>query len=319
MRLAQIDDLDLNQFQFDLDLTFTVFFMDAEGRVYARYGARDASGPDSRQSLQGLRYTMLSVLDTWQRQPDRVAPRRDERPLFIHALPTAGGAGRCVHCHQAKEMINAQLRREGRWNAEAAFRYPLPDNLGLVLEVDRGNVVATIAEGSPAAQLGLRPGDRLEQVADVPIHSLADVQYALDGAPETGQIDVIWTRDGQRHQGVMELPARWRRHDITWRASMYSWIAAPRLFGPDLTSQEKQALGLPPHRLAFREVPTISEQARDAGIQEGDIILGFDDLELNMTVREFWRYVRRNYIVGETVIVNLIRDGKPMRLPMTLR
>jgi serine protease Do len=319
VRLSQIDDLDLNQFQFDLDLTFTVFFMNAEGQVYARYGSRDATSPDSRQSLAGLRYTMLSVLETWRREPQRVAPRRDPQPLFIHQLPAARGAGRCVHCHQAREILDAQLRLDGKWNAAAAFRYPLPDNLGFRLEVDRSNIVEEVTPGSPAERLGLKSGDRIGQIADVPTHSLADVQFALDGAPESGTIDVWWWRDGRLYEGTLELPPRWRRGDITWRASKYKLIALPRLFGPDLTAEEKRALGLSPERLAFREVPTVSEQARDAGIREGDIILGFDDQELNMTVREFWRYVRKNYVVGETVIVNLVRDGQPMRLPMTLR
>jgi hypothetical protein len=60
VRLTRIDDQDLNLFEFDYDLTFMVFILDAEGRVYARYGGRSPEGPDQRQSLEGLRYTMGS-------------------------------------------------------------------------------------------------------------------------------------------------------------------------------------------------------------------------------------------------------------------
>ena len=62
VRLTRIDDLDLNVFEFDYDCTFMVFFLNAQEKVYARYGGRDADGPDSRQSLAGLHYTMESVL-----------------------------------------------------------------------------------------------------------------------------------------------------------------------------------------------------------------------------------------------------------------
>ncbi len=319
VRLSQIDDLDLNLFQFDLDLTFCVFFMNADGQVYARYGARDATSPDARQSLEGLRYTMLSVLQTVEKAPHRVAPRRAPNRLVMRSYTVAQGFGRCIHCHEAREVLDAQKRQAGLWNERTVYRYPLPDNLGIRLEVDRGNVVESIQPDSPAARLGLMPGDRLEQIADVPIHSLADAQFALDSAPDSGVCELIWTRNENLHRGLLELSPGWRRGDITWRASLYRFIASPRLFGPDLTADEKQALGLDATQLAFRVMPTVSEQAAAAGIQEGDIILGFDDRDLKMNVREFWRYVRKNYYVGETVIVNLIRDGQRLRLPMQLR
>ncbi len=44
MRLAQFEDLDLNLFEFDLDLTMMIFFLNADERIYGRYGGRDADG-----------------------------------------------------------------------------------------------------------------------------------------------------------------------------------------------------------------------------------------------------------------------------------
>ena len=62
VRLTRVDNLDLNLFEFDYDLTMMVFFLNAEEKVYARYGGRDARNADSRQSLAGLHATMQSVL-----------------------------------------------------------------------------------------------------------------------------------------------------------------------------------------------------------------------------------------------------------------
>ena len=60
-------------------------------------------------------------------------------------------------------------------------------------------------------------------------------------------------------------------------------------------------------------------QARQAGIRPGDIILGVDDKQLdNMDVIDFLKYVRRNYLIGEQVTVNILRDGQRLNLPMTL-
>ena len=54
-----------------------VFFLNADGKMYARYGGRDGKGPDERQSLEGLRYTMQSVLDMHRAPEKAFAPRDD--------------------------------------------------------------------------------------------------------------------------------------------------------------------------------------------------------------------------------------------------
>ena len=66
-----------------------------------------------------------------------------------------------MHCHQVKERLNANLKRTGKWTRDLAWRYPLPENLGITLDVDRGNIVKKITVKSPAAAAGVRVGDRL--------------------------------------------------------------------------------------------------------------------------------------------------------------
>ena len=82
VRLTRIDGEDLNLFEFDYDLTFMVFFLNAEEQVYARYGGRDAKDADNRLSLAGLRYTMQSVLQMHQREQKEFAPRSHEAPKY---------------------------------------------------------------------------------------------------------------------------------------------------------------------------------------------------------------------------------------------
>jgi S1-C subfamily serine protease len=60
-----------------------------------------------------------------------------------------------------KEALNEELRNDGQWSRERVYRYPLPDNLGLFLEVDRGDVVEKVAPDSPAAKAGLQQGPRV--------------------------------------------------------------------------------------------------------------------------------------------------------------
>src|SRR5579885_23156 len=294
-----------------------VFFLNAEGKVYARYGGRDAKGSDTRQSLDGLHYTMKSVLEMHAREAKLFAPRSAEASRTIRDV-AGGRRGRCMHCHQVREALTAELRRSGKWSQELVWRYPLPENVGLELEVDRGNVVKAVREKSSAAAAGLKAGDVLRQLGGVPVHSFADVQFALDRAPRAGTLEITWQRGEQVQKETLTLADGWRKGDVSWRPSLRRMVPSARLYGEDLKPEEKKALGLLPKQLAFRQKKDVPSQAKAAGIQPGDIIIGVDDKLLEMDVTDFLFYVRRNYLIGDKVTVNLVRDGKRMSLPMTL-
>src|SRR5205823_4150621 len=111
------------------------------------------------QSLDGLRYTMESVLRTHERGEKAFAPKSQEAPRFLRDVSGGRRGGRCLHCHQVREALNADLRRSGKWTPDLVWRYPLPENVGLELEVDRGNVIKEVKPKSPAAAAGLQAGD----------------------------------------------------------------------------------------------------------------------------------------------------------------
>jgi predicted metalloprotease with PDZ domain len=318
VRLTRIENVDLNLFDFDYDLTFVVFFLNAEGRVYARYGGRDAVDPDSRQSLAGLGYTMKSVLRMHRLEKKAFAPRAEQGPRFVRDLSGPRRRRGCLHCHQVKEAIHADLRRKEQWSRDLVWRYPLPENLGFTLDVDRGNVVKAVQGGRPASTAGLKAGDIVQRLNAVPIHSFADAQFALDRAPRTGTIEAVWQRGREVRRGKLKLPEGWRKTDISWRPSVWRLVPFAGIGGTDLTAQEKRDLGLPAKQLAFRQKAAVSSQARAAGIRPGDIILGLDDRPLEGDLAAFQRYVERHYLVGDKVRVNVLRDGKRLKLTMTL-
>jgi len=211
------------------------------------------------------------------------------------------------------------LQRAGKWNRDLAWRYPLPDNLGLELQVDRGNVIKEVRPKSPASVAGLQAGDVVGRLNGVPVHSLADAQFALDRAPKKGSIEVVWRRDDRVLKDQLSLPDGWRKSDISWRPSLQRLVPAARLYGVDLTAEEKKALGLSPERLAFRQKDPASAQAEAAGIRPSDIIVGVEDRALELSMAGFLRYIERNYLVGDRVTINVLRDGKRLNLTMTLR
>jgi predicted metalloprotease with PDZ domain len=333
VRLLKISGVDLNVFDFDYDLTWVAFFMNAEGHVYGRFGGRDAASADSWLSLPGLRYALSGALVAHRRAPAREPTPSSpltthhsplttlDKPLLAEEYRSAQALrkGECIHCHQVYELRRADLKATGQWKREDRWVYPLPENIGLTLEVDQGDRVRAVAPESSAGRAGLRAGDTLRSMNGLNVASFADVQYALQRAPARGTISISWQRGGERKTATMELTDGWRKTNLTWRPSLLDILPALTLYGDDLSIDEKNALGLSAKRLAFRQQKPVHALAKAAGVQEGDVIVGIDGLTLAMTMLEFLAHVRKNYLVGDRIILNVIRGEKRLDLPLTLR
>lgn len=316
--MPKLEGIDLNLFEFDFDLTMMIFLLNADEHVYGRYGGRDGKNADGRISVAGLRYSMNAALDAHRLQPKSSKTEAAAQPRYIRDL-TGGRRGGCVHCHQVNEFQHAAMKRKGEWNRDHIWRYPLPDNLGLVLEVDRGDVVKQVVRDSPAARVGLRAGDVVSSIGGHTVHSFADAQFALDKAPKSGSIEVTWQRDDATLQGQLTLGKDWRRSDLSWRRSMQWMVPSARVYGRNLKPAERKARGLSAKQLAFWQLFPVSPAAKAAGVREEDIILGFDGKLLEMTAYNFLSHVRSNYLVGDNVTVDVLRGNKRLSLPMQLR
>jgi hypothetical protein len=318
VRLGNIDRLDLSLFDFDFDLTFAVFLMNTDGRVYARYGQRNASGPDALQSLKGLEYTMQSALKMHRRDglAQEFAPRIREQSVTIHDIGSRTRG--CYHCHNVREVLNRRLIESGKWEREQAFRYPPTENVGLSLEVDRGNVVARVQGGSPAHRAGLKKGDVLRRLNGVPVHSIADALYGLEQAPRSGTLEAAWTRGEEPMSGKLVLSLGWRKSDLSWRASMRNMLPSLPVRGTDLTAAEKATLGLNPDQLAIRQRAPVGTAEQAAGVHAGDILVGIDKELVGLNGASLREFVHREYLVGDRIQLVVLRDGKRLTLPVLL-
>ena len=225
----------------------------------------------------------------------------------------------CIHCHQVKEIRRQEEKDAGTWKRDSIWVYPLPENVGISLDKDRGDRVLGVNPGSPAARAGLAAGDTLAKLNGKRVRSFADVQYALHYGPPKGHIDAVWIRDGQHASGSLPLDEGWRKTDLTWRPSMLDLLPRLTVFGYDLSATEKKALGLGEKQLAFRQEPTVHAEAQAIGVRGGDIIVGADNLKMEMTAPQFLAHVRQNYLVGDRLTLNVLRDGKKLDLTTKLR
>jgi hypothetical protein len=320
VRVTRMRDVNLARYNFDYDLTWAALFVAPDGTVLGRYGGRDAESPEGKGSIKGLRYAMEAALKASRERPSD-APRKEEPakrtvadfPGLKKLAPDA-----CVHCHQVQEMQREWLQSRGEWSLDRLWIYPPPENVGVTLEVDRGNVVAKVAANSAAEKAGLRKGDVIRTLDGRPVASYADALFALDRHDADKPLPVAWLRDRKEMTARLELADGWRKSDISWRWSLRRLEPSPWVHGDDLTAKEKAALGLGEKRLALRQGNFVTAPARQAGVRQNDVLIGVDGKELEMTGRQFAVYVKLNYKVGDKVTYNLLRDGKRLDVELTL-
>jgi hypothetical protein len=318
VRLTRLTGLDLRLFDFDFDNTWFAFLMNAEGHVYGRYGGRDESDAANLLSLSGLRFALEAALEAHE-APPKTQERVGKAITIAEVSAGRKVRGNCVHCHNVNEFNRADLMKKGAWDRDMFWVYPRPENVGLTLDLDEGNRVRGVRPESPAAKLGIKENDRVVAINATLIASGADASYALHHASRSGKIPFEWTTDGARKKGDLEVVDGWRQTDLGWRPSLLDFLARLEFSGADLGDDEKKALGLDPKRLAFRQDKFTHSTLKTAGVLKDDILIGVDGQEALGPMTLFNKQFRGRHVVGDRVTLNLVRDGKRVDLPMTLK
>jgi serine protease Do len=316
---VRITGVDLSLFEFDYDLTWYGFFLSADEVVYGRYGGRDAKSDEGRLSLTGLKYAMEKALAQHEQGAKPPPPR--EKPVRVEEFKAAKmrRGNECIHCHQVNEFRRADAKAAGTWSRDDLWVYPLPENVGITLEVDRGDVVKAVAPGSPAAKAGLKAGDVLTRLNGYRVASFADAQYALHKAPKSGRIPFESLSGANQLDGALEVADGWRKTNITWRSSLLDILPSMPISGEDLTAAEKKALGLPESRAVFRQDKFVHSTLKAVGLKAGDIVVGLNGNGIDGSMDDFLGRVRREYLVGDAVTLNVVREGKPVQIKMLLK
>ncbi len=317
VRLVRIAGADLRLFEFDYDVPWFVFFLNADEQIYGRYGGRDAVGPHTRISLKGLRYAMEQALVA-HKNPPKPAPRT-EKPLRAEDFAAAKRRGNCIHCHNVNEFQRADLKSQGKWTRDDLWVYPLPENIGLGLDVDAGNKVKTVLAGTPAEKAGIKAGDLIKKVNGLNVASFADASYGLHKAPSQGRIPISWLHDGNSKSAELEVAQGWRKTDISWRPSLLDILPSMPLSGDNLNPDEKKQLGLPVQRFAFRQDKFVHSTLKAIGLQKDDVVVGVDGKELEGALENFVSFIRSNYLAGDQATLNVLRAGKNVGLTITLK
>lgn len=179
------------------------------------------------------------------------------------------------------------------------------------LDRPRGALVGSVEKGSPADKAGIKPGDiilsangrKIERSAELPT-----IIGALQPGAETAL--EVWRDRGVRKLTfkVAEVAADAKAKDEDEKSSPAEPADKLGLVVRDITADERGEAKLDGGVLILRA----SGAARDAGVQQGDLVLGVNGRTVK-SVREFRDAVAKS---GKTVALLVQREGVQIFLPI---
>lgn len=345
VRQVSTNGLDLKTFQYDTDQSFAVFMLNADGTIYGRFGTRshrtewleDVSLPGMAKALEGA----LALHRDYPNNKAALAGKRgkplevdspEQYPLlkdqYTSTINYQGDVVKsCIHCHQIGDAQRDFYRAAGKPIPEKVlFPYPHPKTLGLILDPEEKATVKQVSEGSLAEEAGLKAGDKIQTLQGQPILSIADVQWVLHNTdPKGGTLSFVVERNGKPAEVKLTLEEGWRRTgDIAWRATAWGLrrMTTGGLKVDPLPKEQRDKLKLDADQMALL-VQHVGQYgphaaAKNAGFQQGDIIVEFDGRTDLMTDSALLAYGVTERKPGDQVSVTVLRNGKrqSLKLPM---
>ena len=336
VRQVEMKGVDLSLFQFDHDLNWAAMFINADGTIYARYGTQSSEGPDAYNSIEGLLATMERVLELHENYPANKALLEGKRgnrkiqsafnlPGLENPAKYRGETTRknCIHCHNIHDAENFHAQKDGKLDHDLLWRFPLPDQTGLLIDRKDGVTISKVKSGSPADEAGFQSGEKILTMNGQAISSIADMQWVLHHLPnENTTVEVEGSRAGTK---TVSLEKGWKEYDISWRGSMWSISPKLRVWMPILASAQRKKLGIEEGNTAL-QVKWINrgskggQGALESGLRENDIVIAMEGKPLKDGIdpKKFNTYIKLNYQVGETLPITVIRNGKQIDLDIKL-
>ena len=318
LRMTFLRGVNIALFEFDYDMTWMSFFLDADGRVISRYGSRDSTSADSHNTAEGLRNAMGEVLVAHQEDATKPKAPYKMPQKTLADIPAYNRmyGNSCGRCHMANEAIWEQQRADGVMKPGAFYLYPLPENIGIKLDLAKTNKIKTILPNSIAEKYDLRVGDLVRQANGVRVITTADVQFVLDKLDTKSTLTLDLDRKGKAVQVALELSGNWRASDVSWRKSIRMRSNqnsfTRNLF--QLKPVEKDELGIPRERIAFRLNDSLGD-VQKAGFLKNDIIIALDGKrELAYRNPQFYPFIEHKS--GDLMDVSVLRGGKEQALKL---
>jgi hypothetical protein len=272
-------------------------------------------------NLESLEVALKKGLELHQDyQAGKIARTPRPKPLFAREIPLlverTFARNACVECHLINDFQLIHREEDGTLDKIAhMFRSPDLKTTGIHLDVPRGLVVKEVKGAVEAA--GMKAGDLITALNKTPVWTFADFQYHYDKVPRTAkQVHITVERDGKPVDLTVALPLRWWFTDIRNRQLSID----PRMYfeSKPLTDAEKKKYELPLDGFASEVtyVDAFAEMLKSHELRVGDIITAVDGVQRDEYANTAEFYIRLRKTAGDPVMVDLIRDGRRMQMPV---
>lgn len=326
VRLIQTNNLDLNLFQYDYDMSWSSMFFTPDLAVIGRYGTRAGTQANSDTWLSTAGFTKAAerALDLFKAYPGNKAelaaktgPKAEYAsatsiPGLTDRPPVATVRQNCVHCHMLKEHALRAKWEAGKLTKDDLYLFPMPQSIGLTLDKDDGLLVKSVAAGSPAEKAGLQAGDQLAAIGTQPLISIADVQWVLNAAPNDGTLQVKAMRAGRPVFKTVTLAGDWKKSDLAWRASSWLILRQGVKFDP-LPAAERSARGIEEGKLALVVKGLFGKggpKVQQAGLKQNDVIVAVDGQTADMNESDFLVNLRLTHGPKDSVKLTVLRGSE---------
>lgn len=317
-RITKMDDIDIGLFDRDWNNTLYYFILNADEQIYLRYGGRDSEAPDSYMNLNSLELALEQGLELHRRyqqgdlkkteRPKPVFPR--EFPLLVERTIARNA---CVECHLIGDYQNLQRERNGTLDRlSQLYRSPDIRTIGIYLDVPKGLVVKEAQRAVQAA--GMKPGDRITAVNGTPVLTFGDFQYYYDKVDRhASRVQITVERNGKPLDLAVALPERWWFTDLSFRQSSVEPLTY--FDSRPLTEAEKRHNGLKPDGFAsqVKYVDGVAGLLKSHQLKVGDIVAAVDGAEKDAIANTAELFIKLRRTPGESVTLDVIRDGKRMQ------
>jgi serine protease Do len=334
VRIIQGNGLDLSIFQFDYDLTFSAFFLNADGTVYGRFGTRSDHEEAARDiSLAGFKAALERTLE-WHRKypanksqfagkkgPAPTVARPEEYPAYQGKFTSSTDPKRpvqsCIHCHMIGEGERAvYFDRNATLPEQLLSPYPLPQVIGLEMDPNKCSTVARVLPGSLAEVSGFRPGDAMTRLNGQPLLSTADIQWILHQAKDGDTLRAEVQRGTEGKELRLVLSPGWRKtSDIAWRVS--TWELRRKVLG-GMVLKSRNAGGKEELYVNYLGQYGEHATAQKQGFKKEDVLLKIGEMKAPEKESTAIEQILTGYKKGEIVPVLIRRDSgeKTLQLPV---
>lgn len=344
VRLINANALELSQFQFDYDLSFSTMFFNGDGTLYARYGSWDHQFDAQNQATDSFHAALTGALQIHQNYPanrpslagKQSPPSQYRTPLDIPAMDegfqseldwNGNVLKSCVHCHQIGDALRRTIRDRGDFlPLQLIYPHPAPATIGIELGKEAVNMIATVTPGSPAAAAGLAAGDSIVSFAGQTCVSEADFRWALDQFPDSGSLPIEVQRGDKTATVNLKLDQGWRAaNGMTQRVG--NWPMRAMAFGgmrlEEMSADDKKSKNIPEDKLALLAL-NVGQYGRHAlakqqGFQKDDIIVEVDGDRSARSEGELMADILQKKKAGARIPAKVLRSGKEIELKIPVQ